>query len=184
MSRVGKKSVAIPAGVKISVSGGTVQVQGPKGSADWRLGAGVQVAVTGNEVAVARLRDDKVTRSLHGTTRQIIGNMIRGVSQGFERRLEIVGVGFNAKVEKNSLVLQVGFCHPISLPIPEGLKVEAPKPTNITIKGVDKQKVGQFAAEVRGIRPPEPYKGKGIRYENETVRRKAAKAFGTAAGAK
>ena len=178
MSRVGKKPIELPSGVKVNLSGRKVQVEGPKGKLDWEHHPDVKVAVEGNQVTVERSGDHKTARALHGTTRQLIHNMVFGVSQGYERKLEIVGVGYNAKADKKKVTLSIGFCHPVEMNIPQGLEVECPKPVNITIRGTDKQKVGQFAAEIRRIRPPEPYKGKGIRYENEIVRRKAAKSFG------
>lgn len=179
MSRVGKKPVPIPAGVKVDVTGRTVQVEGPKGKLSFEFHPAVSVSVAGGRVSVERKEEHRLARALHGTTRQLIGNMIDGCTRGFEKQLEIVGVGYNAKVEKQSLVLQIGFCLPTTVPIPKGIEVTTPKNTIILIKGCDKQQVGQFAAEIRGLRPPEPYKGKGIKYDKEVLRRKAAKSIGT-----
>ena len=178
MSRIGKQPIEIPSGVKVSVSGRSVNVEGPKGKLSWEHHKAVKVTVEGSSIAVDRNGDFKLARALHGTTRQLIQNMVQGVSAGFERKLEIIGVGYNAKTDKKNLVMQIGFCHPVEMPIPAGLEIETPKPTFITVRGVDKQKVGQFAAEIRSVRPPEPYKGKGIRYVGEFVRRKQAKSFG------
>jgi large subunit ribosomal protein L6 len=175
MSRVGRLPVAIPSGVKVEVKNGDVSVKGPKGSISWAGHPSVNISVEGSEVKVARASEERIARQMHGTARQLVHNMIQGVSEGFTRSLEIVGVGYNAKLQGKSLVLQIGFCHPVDMPVPEGLTVECPSNTKITITGVDKQSVGQFAANIRAVRPPEPYKGKGIRYEGEQVRRKAAK---------
>ena len=180
MSRIGKAPIAIPKGVTVTTSGNTVKVEGPKGKLSWDWHSAVTVEVADGQVTVARGDDEPRSRALHGTTRQLVANMVRGVSEGFEKKLEIVGVGYNAKVDKKKLVMQIGFCHPKEMPIPEGLTVETPKPTSVIVSGIDKQQVGQFAAEIRSVRPPEPYKGKGIRYLDETVRRKAAKSFGSA----
>ena len=178
MSRIGRNPVAIPSGVTVEVKGADVQVKGPKGNISWTHHPAVTIAVEGSEVKVAQASEERIARQMHGTARQLIHNMVQGVSQGFSKSLEIIGVGYNAKMQGKSLVLQIGFCHPVEMPVPEGLTVECPSNTKITITGVDKQSVGQFAANVRRVRPPEPYKGKGIRYENEQVRRKAAKAAG------
>ena len=178
MSRVGRAPVAIPSGVTVEVKGSDVQVKGPKGNISWSHHPAVSVTVEGSEVKVEQANGERIARQMHGTARQLIHNMVHGVSQGFAKSLEIIGVGYNAKVQGKSLVLQIGFCHPVDMAIPEGLTVECPSNTKINISGVDKQAVGQFAANIRAVRPPEPYKGKGIRYENEQVRRKAAKAAG------
>lgn len=181
MSRIGKKPIAIVSGVKVSssnVEGGTrIAVEGPKGKIDFDFRSEVSFAVEDDRVVVTRVDDESFSRAYHGTARSLLANMVQGVSEGYTRRLEIIGVGYNAQVNGKKLVLQIGFCHPVELDIPQGLEVEAPSPTNITITGIDKQLVGEFAAVVRKIRPPEPYKGKGIRYENEQVIRKAGKAF-------
>ncbi|MGE3163362.1 MAG: 50S ribosomal protein L6 [Planctomycetota bacterium] len=179
MSRIGLKPIALPRGVSVKTDGRNVHVEGPKGKLTWEHHSRVKVAVDGGSVKVERLGSDKLSRALHGTTRQLVQNMITGVSTGFERALDIVGVGYNAKLDKQNLVLQIGFCHPVILPIPAGVVVEVPQPTRLVIKGSDRQQVGQFSAEIRGVRPPEPYKGKGIRYVTEIVRRKQAKSLGS-----
>ena len=181
MSRIGKKPISIVSGVKVnssSVEGGTrVAVEGPKGKLDFDFRNEVSIAVEDTQVLVTRSDDEPFSRSYHGTARSLLANMVQGVSEGFTRKLEIIGVGYNAQVQGKKLVLQIGFCHPVEMAVPQGLDVEAPSPTNITINGIDKQLVGEFAAVVRRVRPPEPYKGKGIRYENEQVKLKVGKAF-------
>ena len=177
MSRIGKRPVAVPPGVKVKLDGRKLLVEGPKGKTSWEHHRTVEVGVEDSQITVNRASNSKLARAMHGTARQLINNMVVGVSQGFERTLEIVGVGYNAKVEDKSLVLAIGFCHPVKMAIPEGLQIETPRPTIIVIRGIDKQMVGQFAAEVRRVRPPEPYKGKGIRYQGEEIRRKTAKSF-------
>lgn len=176
MSRVGVKPVAIPDGVKVSVAGRTVTVEsGPK-KLTYEHRPEVTVAVEGTEVKVVRKNDDRLPKALHGLTRALIQNMIVGVTKGYEKKLEIVGVGYLAALAGKVLQLRVGFANEIHLDIPEGVVVKVVDPTHVTISGIDKQAVGQFAAEVRSVRKPEPYKGKGIRYEGEQVRRKAGKA--------
>ena len=181
MSRIGKKPISIVSGVKVnssSVEGGTrIAVEGPKGKLDFDFRDEVSISVEDDQVVVTRSDDEAFSRAYHGTARSLLANMVQGVSEGFTRKLEIIGVGYNAQVQGKKLVLQIGFCHPVEMEIPQGLELEAPSPTSITITGVDKQLVGEFAAVVRRIRPPEPYKGKGIRYENEQVKLKAGKAF-------
>lgn len=179
MSRIGKKPITIPAGVTVKVDGRTVQIDGPKGKLSWEHHPRVGVSCESNQIQVERKATDKLSRALHGTTRQLIQNMVTGVTTGFEKQLDIVGVGYNAKIEKKAVVLQIGFCHPVEMVIPDGVEAEVPQPTRIVLRGADRQKVGQFAAEIRRIRPPEPYKGKGIRYTDEVIRRKAAKSFGS-----
>ena len=178
MSRIGKALVQIPKGVKIAVDGSTVKVEGPLGKLEHCLHPSVSVTVdpAGGAVSVHRADDNRVSRSVHGLTRALIANMVEGVLKGFEKKLEIVGVGYLAAIQNNVLQLRVGFANELHVPIPKGLAVACPDQTHVTIKGIDKQQVGQFAAEVRALRKPEPYKGKGIRYENEQVRRKAGKA--------
>lgn len=178
MSRLGKRPVSVPSGVTVQVSGRTVNVKGPKGALEWEHHPLIGVTVDGSEVKVAPNSEERLARALFGTTRQLIQNMVVGVSEGFERKLEIVGVGYNAKVQGTDLVLNIGFCHPITMPIPKGLDVTCPAPVQVVIQGTDKQLVGQFAANVRRVRPPEPYKGKGIKYSDEIIRRKQAKTFG------
>ena len=181
MSRIGRKPVVVPANVKVSVADSTVHVEGPKGklSFSYREGIDVKYDEAGKQVLVHRADDERQNRALHGLTRSLIANMVQGVTDGYTKKLEIVGVGYQAKLDKNSVVLQVGYANQINMAAPSGVTVAVPDPTHITITGADKQKVGQFAAEVRKVRPPEPYKGKGIRYEGEVVRRKSGKAFGS-----
>lgn len=184
MSRIGKQPVVIPPGVKVSQvkeDGRTkVSAEGPKGKLSLPFREEVSIGIEGSQVRIQRTGEEPFHRAYHGTVRALIANMVKGVSQGFERRLDIEGVGYNAKVEGKKLVLQIGFCHPVTIEIPLGLTIETPKPTAIAIKGADKQVVGEFAATVRKVRPPEPYKGKGIRYSDEKIIRKAGKAFGSA----
>jgi large subunit ribosomal protein L6 len=178
MSRIGKSPVAIPKGVKASVAGGLLTVEGPLGRLEQRIHPAVTVVVDESvgHISVTRADDDRVSRSVHGLTRALAANMVEGVSRGYEKKLEIVGVGYLAALQKDVLQLRVGFANELQVPVPKGLTVTCPDQTHISIKGIDKQLVGQFAAEVRALRKPEPYKGKGIRYENEQVRRKAGKA--------
>ncbi|HMO84355.1 MAG TPA: 50S ribosomal protein L6 [Lacipirellulaceae bacterium] len=177
MSRIGKKPVPIPDGVKVSVVQREITVEGKLGKLVWTHRPEVTVAVDAEakEVVVTRQSDDRAPRALHGLTRALVRNMVEGVSTGYEKRLEIQGVGYLAAVQGDVLQLRVGFANEIHKKIPGGLTVTCPDQTHIVIKGSDRQKVGQFAAEVRAVRKPEPYKGKGIRYENEQVRRKAGK---------
>ncbi len=183
MSRIGRAPVPIPLGVTLTVVGQTVAVEGPKGRLAVTLPDVLLAGVDGGQVKVARTGDEKAVKALHGLHRALIANMVAGVSTGFSRELEIIGVGYRAGIQGKHLSLHVGFSHPVLLEVPEGLTVEVPKPTIVAIKGADKQLVGQFAAHIRRIAPPEPYKGKGIRYLGEVIRRKAGKAA-TGAGAK
>jgi len=178
MSRIGKNPVSIPKGVKASVSGTALVVEGPLGRLEHALhpAVSVQVDAAAGRLVVTRADDGRIARSVHGLTRALAANMVEGVSKGYEKKLEIVGVGYLAAIQKDVLQLRVGFANELQVPIPKGLTVTCPDQTHVTIKGIDKQAVGQFAAEVRALRKPEPYKGKGIRYENEQVRRKAGKA--------
>jgi len=177
MSRIGKKPVAIPDKVSVAVADRTVNVDGPLGKLSWQVAPEISVAVDAGakEVRISSKVDSRTVRAMHGLTRALIRNMIVGVTQGYEERLEIQGVGYIAAIQKDTLQLRVGFANEIQKKIPQGLQVTCPDQTHIVVKGIDKQKVGQFAAEVRAVRKPEPYKGKGIRYQNETVRRKAGK---------
>ncbi|RIK80068.1 MAG: 50S ribosomal protein L6 [Planctomycetota bacterium] len=177
MSRIGKKPVAIVDGVKVSVADREISVEGKLGKLVWTHRPEVDVVVdaAAKEVRVSRKSDERLPRALHGLTRALIRNMIEGVSTGYEKRLEIQGVGYLAAVQKDVLQLRVGFANEIHKKIPAGLTVTCPDQTHIVIRGTDRQKVGQFAAEVRAVRKPEPYKGKGVRYEGEQVRRKAGK---------
>ena len=177
MSRIGKKPVPIPDKVKVSVDGQAVNVEGPLGKLSFECRPNVEVAVDGGakEVRITRQGEDRSSRALHGLTRAVIANMMVGVTQGYQKKLEIQGVGYLAAIQGNILQLRVGFANEIHKKIPAGLQVTCPDQTHVLIKGTDKQKVGQFAAEVRAVRKPEPYKGKGIRYDGEVVRRKAGK---------
>jgi large subunit ribosomal protein L6 len=179
MSRIGKKPVPVPAGVKVQVNGRRIEVEGPQGKLDWEFRPEVSVAHDdlAKVINVTRSSDEAQARALHGLSRALIQNMVIGVTQGYEKRLEIVGVGYLGAVNKDILELRVGFANEVHKKIPAGLKVTCPDQTHIVIKGTDKQLVGEFAAEVRAVRKPEPYKGKGIRYEGEAVRRKAGKAM-------
>ena len=179
MSRVGKRPIKIAKGVTVSVSGDSVLVEGPKGKLSQQVHPSMKVEVKGEEVMVVPRQAEEPLKNidaLHGLTRTLINNMILGVTNGYQKELEIQGVGFRAQVSGKKLVLQLGFSHPVEFPIPEGIVIEAPKPVQIIVKGIDKHKVGEVAAEIRGIFPPEPYKGKGIRYVGEYVRKKVGKA--------
>ncbi len=175
MSRIGKKPVAIPAGVSIDVAPGRVQVNGPKGELSQQLSTDMAVAVDDGVLTVARPTDRAPHRALHGLTRSLIANMVEGVTNGFTKELEIQGVGYRARLQGKSLELSVGYSHTVTIPAPDGIEIEVPQPTQIIIRGIDKQLVGETAARIRRVRPPEPYKGKGIRYAGEHVRRKVGK---------
>ncbi|NQV04880.1 MAG: 50S ribosomal protein L6 [Candidatus Omnitrophica bacterium] len=176
MSRIGKRAIQVPDKVKIEIKAGNVLTEGPKGKLEWKLPEGVEVKVSEKEVVVNRLREDKIGYSIHGLTRAYINNMVKGVSEGYTKSLEIIGVGYRAQMQGKVINLQLGFSHPVSYPIPEGISVKTPKPNQIVIEGIDKAKVGEVAAEIRDFLKPEPYKGKGIRYTGEYVRKKAGKA--------
>lgn len=176
MSRVGQAPIRIPDGVRVSVVGSVITVNGSRGELQRSIPEGISVEDVEGEVRVARANDTREVRALHGLIRSLIANMVTGVTEGYEKRLEIQGVGYRAAKQGTDLEVQVGFSHPVRKPAPDGIEFEVPTPTRITVKGIDKELVGQVAAEVRAIRKPEPYKGKGIRYEGEHVRRKAGKA--------
>ena len=177
MSRIGKLPVAIPAGVTVTVSDDNlVTVKGPKGTLTQQITGDLQVTKDENAVHVTRARDDKESRAKHGLYRVLIHNMVKGVTEGFSKSLSIVGTGYRAALSGKKLSLTIGFSHPVELDPPAGISFEVPNPNTIVVKGIDKAAVGQVAAIVREVRPPEPYLGKGIRYENENVRRKAGKA--------
>jgi large subunit ribosomal protein L6 len=176
MSRVGKQPVVVPKGVEVKIDGNTVGVKGPKGSLERRMHPSIKITMEGDLVKVERPSDLGFHRGLHGTTRILIANMVKGVTEGFSRDLEIHGIGYRAAVEGRKLTLSLSMSHPAVYEAPEGITIEVPEPTRIRVIGIDKEKVGQVAAEIRGIDPPEPYKGKGIRYVGEYVRRKAGKA--------
>ncbi len=175
MSRIGNKHIDIPAGVEVKIEGNHITVKGPKGTLEYDFNHEMTVEVNGNQMLVKRPTDDKPHRALHGTTRALIHNMVVGVSEGFTKILEINGVGYRAQMQGDTLVVSAGYSHTVPMKLPEGVKVVCPTPTEIQISGYDKQVVGEFAAEVRAIRKPEPYKGKGIRYQGEYVRRKEGK---------
>jgi large subunit ribosomal protein L6 len=179
MSRIGKQPVRYGAGIKVQVVDGTVRVEGPKGKLELTCHRNIKIEHDEKEkvVRVTRPDDERLNRALHGLTRSLLANMVEGVTKGFEKKLKIEGIGYQARIDKKMLVLTVGYANAIEMKPPEGVAVELTDPTTIIIRGADKQKVGQFAAEVRRVRPPEPYKGKGIRYEGEQVRRKEGKSF-------
>ena len=178
MSRIGNKPIDILDGVKLSVDGRQVSVEGPKGKLQWehRPEVAVEIDEDGKQIVVKRFREDKTSRALHGLTRSLINNMIVGVKEGYEKRLEVVGVGYLAAVQGKQLQLRVGYANEIKKEIPDGLEVTCPDQTHVVVRGCDKQQVGEFAAEVRAIRKPEPYKGKGVRYQGEHVKLKPGKA--------
>ncbi len=182
MSRIGKSPVAIPSGVTVEVDNRKVSVKGPKGSLELHHRPEVVVEVEEKQIVVKRITDDsdRNGRAFHGLTRALIQNMVTGVTEGYEKKLEINGVGYNCKEQGNKLEFNLGFAHTVSVDVPKGIEVELKNPTNIAIRGCDKQMVGELAARIRKLRPPEPYKGKGIKYSDETIRRKAGKAFGSA----
>lgn len=175
MSRIGLKPIEIPAGVEVKLEGNKVTVKGPKGELSRELHKDMIIKIEDNQVTVARPNDQKESRSLHGTTRTLIGNMVEGVTKGFEKSLEINGVGYRAQMQGNKLVVNAGYSHPVEIDPIDGIEIDVPKNTQLTVKGIDKELVGAVAANIRAIRPPEPYKGKGIRYVGEYVRRKEGK---------
>ncbi|MBS4197878.1 50S ribosomal protein L6 [Lederbergia citri] len=175
MSRIGKKPIEIPAGVTVTKNDSTVTVKGPKGELTTTFNSDIQINIEDNVINVARPSEAKEHRSLHGTTRSLLSNMVEGVSKGFEKTLELVGVGYRAQKQGNKLVLNVGYSHPVEFEPEAGLEIEVPANTKIIVKGYNKEKVGALASNIRAVRPPEPYKGKGIRYEGEKVRRKEGK---------
>ena len=175
MSRIGRKPIEIPGGVNVGLSPGRVQVNGPLGELSQQVPPRMKIEQRDGEIVVERPTERGDDRALHGLTRSLIANMVEGVTKGFEKRLEIQGVGYRASLRGSALELNVGFSHPVVVQPPAGITFEVPAPTQVVVKGVDKQQVGQIAAEVRRVRPPEPYKGKGIRYEGEYVRRKVGK---------
>lgn len=175
MSRIGRKPVEIPAGVEVVQEGTVLRVKGPKGALERQIHKDMKVTVENGHVLVERPTDGKLHRSLHGTTRSVISNMVEGVTKGFTKGLDLVGVGYRAAKSGENITLSLGFSHPVVLPKVEGIEVDVPAPTKLIVKGIDKEMVGAYAAKVRAIREPEPYKGKGVRYENEVVRRKVGK---------
>lgn len=175
MSRVGNKPIPLPKGVSVEVEGNAVRVKGPKGELARETRPEITIKVDGDVVRVERQSDLKQHRAYHGLTRALLANMVEGVTNGYKRELEIIGVGYRAEKRGKTLVLNVGYSHPVEYPEPEGITLTAPSLTSVVVEGIDKQQVGQVAAELRSVRPPEPYKGKGIRYVGEHVRRKAGK---------
>lgn len=182
MSRIGKLPVAIPAGVKIAVEGGAVRLEGPKGKLQASVPSGVDVKVEGNLLRIERQTEDRKIRALHGLTRKLIANMTQGVSQGFTRVLDINGVGYRAEVKGQEIHMTLGYSHPVVFPLPAGVTAAVERQVIITLSSADRQVLGETAAKLRSLRPPEPYKGKGIKYREEVIKRKAGKAVGSAGG--
>lgn len=178
MSRIGRRVITIPQGVQVQLQGRTFTAKGPKGEHRQTVHPDMQVTIADGEIQVQRPSDQGRHRALHGLTRTLVANCVKGVSEGFIKKLEIRGVGYRAEVQGRKLVMTVGYSNPVEYPAPEGIEIKAETPTLVAVSGVDKQRVGQVAAEIRAIRPPEPYKGKGIRYEGEFVRQKAGKTAG------
>ncbi len=176
MSRIGKKPVAIPKDVKVEIKDGLLCVEGPKGKLSRPFSERLKMEIKENQVFLTRVVDTKQDRCLHGLFRALIANMVKGVNEGYVKELDIIGVGFKAQIQGNKLTMALGFSHPVNFTIPEGIKIETPKPTQVIIRGIDKEKVGQVAAEIRAVFPPEPYKGKGIRYSGEYIKKKVGKA--------
>jgi large subunit ribosomal protein L6 len=176
MSRIGKKPIPVPKSVTVEIDGKTVKVKGPKGELGRTFRPEVGIEMSDGEIVVTRATDSKRDRAFHGLTRALLANMVTGVTEGYRKKLEIVGVGYRAEKKGQDLVLSVGYSHQVQYPQPTGIEIATPTPTTVEVSGMDKQRVGQVAAEIRGFRPPEPYKGKGIRYQGEQVRRKAGKA--------
>lgn len=175
MSRIGRKPISLPPGVEIKIENGMITVQGPKGVLSQSIPEDITIDQQAGELLVTRPSDAKRHRAFHGLTRALVANMVTGVTTGFEKKLEMVGVGYRAQMQGSKLVINIGFSHPVEVEPPVGIEFEVPAVTKITVKGIDKQLVGNTAADIRAIRKPEPYKGKGLRYENEVVRRKAGK---------
>ena len=177
MSRIGNSPVAVPSGVEVTVSGGAVTVKGPKGTLSRDIPGDIQITLDDGELHFTRPNDERKNRALHGLTRSLVNNMVIGVTDGFKKELEIVGVGYRAEAQgPNGLRLNLGFSHPVSVSAPDGITFEVPQPTQVIVAGIDKEVVGQVAANIRSIRKPEPYKGKGVRYAGERILRKAGKA--------
>jgi large subunit ribosomal protein L6 len=177
MSRVGRQPVKLPSGVKANLATGTLTIEGAKGKLSIQLRPEVSVSVGEGEINVERKNESKFAKALHGTTRALIANMIQGVTKGFQQNLDIIGVGWQGRMQGRRLVLQLGFCHTVDFDLPEGVNCAIPNPQRIEVTGIDKQAVGEFAARIRASRKPEPYKGKGVRYDGERVNRKAGKSF-------
>jgi large subunit ribosomal protein L6 len=178
MSRIGRKPIPVPQGVKVAVEGTTVRVEGPKGKLSHSLPSGISAKAESAQVTVARSSDERNARALHGLTRSLIANMVHGVKDGFERKLEIVGIGYRCQLQGKNLQLALGYSHPVIFPLPDGIQAEVEKQVSITLRGADKALLGQTAALLRGLRKPDPYKGKGIKYADEYIRRKVGKKAG------
>ena len=183
MSRIGKLPITIPNGVKVAVDANVVRLEGPKGKLQTSVPAGIKVQVEDNLVRVVRAGDERKVRALHGLTRKLIANMAQGVSQGFTRVLEITGVGYRAEVKGQEIHMTLGYSHPVVFPLPQGVTASVERQVIMTLSGADRQLVGEMAAKIRSLKAPEPYKGKGIKYREEVIRRKAGKAVGSAGGA-
>jgi large subunit ribosomal protein L6 len=181
MSRVGRKVIVVPSGVKVSVKETEIEVQGPKGKLTTPVPPGISFALAGAELSCKRSNDERQQRAFHGMARALAQNAIKGVTEGFSKDLDIVGVGYRAAVEGSKVVFALGYSHPVEYPIPEGIKIAVDKQTRVTVSGIDRQKVGQVAAEIRSLRKPDPYKQKGIRYVGEILKKKAGKAGATGA---
>ncbi len=175
MSRIGRMPVSVPSGVDVQIDGQRVVVKGPKGSIEKRFHPDMKIVAEGDSIIVERPSEEKRHKSLHGLTRSLLANMIKGVTEGFSKDLEIQGTGYRATKQGNNLVLTVGYSHPVEIKAGAGIEFEVPAPTRITVRGIDKEEVGQVAADIRGVKPPDPYKGKGIRYLGERIRMKAGK---------
>lgn len=175
MSRIGRKPIVVPSGVDVNIEGSKITVKGPKGSLTNTFHADITFTQENNEIQVNRPSDHRTHRALHGTTRSILSNMVEGVSTGFTRQLDLMGVGYRASKKGNNVVLNVGYSHPVEMAPEEGIEIDVPSQTQIIVKGIDKQRVGAMAAKIRSVREPEPYKGKGIRYSDEVIRRKEGK---------
>ncbi len=178
MSRIGKQPIPVPPGVTVAVEGNTVKVAGPKGALSQSIPPGLSVTMDGSVLQVGRHSDQREVRALHGLVRSLLANMVHGVKDGFERKLEIVGIGYRAQVQGKNLQLALGYSHPVIFPLPDGVQAEVDKQVSITLKGPDKALLGQLAAKLRGLRKPDPYKGKGIKYAEEHIRRKVGKKAG------
>jgi len=178
VSRIGKKPIPIPEKTEVAINANTITVKGPKGELTWEYPSEIIVVQEDKEIVVTRPSDSKTHRSLHGLTRMLIANMIEGVNKGYEKTLEITGVGYSAEIRGKSLIINIGFSHPVLITPTDGITLTVPKNLTITVSGINKQQVGQMAAKIRSVKPPEPYKGKGIRYQGEKLRRKAGKKVG------
>lgn len=178
MSRIGKKPIPVPPGVKVALEGATVKAEGPKGKLSQSIPSGVSVSMESNVLTVARDSDHRNVRALHGLTRSLLANMVTGVKDGFERKLEIVGIGYRCQVQGKALQLALGYSHPIIFPLPDGIQAEVERQVSVTLRGADKALLGQTAAKLRALRKPDPYKGKGIKYADEHIRRKVGKKAG------